>query len=124
MKERRFAPRYRCNFTVAVEVEKQRYDFAADNISLAGLAVQVPQSTKQALAGFDMRLDVGDQLNLLLPSVVGGQPSIPAKCQVQYMRRLSQESWLMGCQFIDPDAAVTQAIEGWTRNLEPESRHN
>jgi len=124
MKERRFAPRYRCDFSVAVEVEKQRYDFAARNISLSGLAVEVSQATKQTLAEFDIRLDVGDPLTLLLPAVDQRQPYIPASCQVQYLRRLSQESWLMGCLFIDPGAAITQAAEGWTRILEPESRHN
>ncbi|MBT8439860.1 MAG: PilZ domain-containing protein [Gammaproteobacteria bacterium] len=122
MKERRFAPRYRCDFTVAVEVEKQRYDFAAHNISATGLAVQVSQSAKQALAGFDMRLEVGDQLNLLLPTDDAGQPSVPARCQVQYVRRLSQEAWLMGCQFVDPDAGISQVIKGWTRRFE--SRQN
>ena len=123
MKERRFAPRYRCDFSVAVEVEKQRYSFAARNISLTGLAVEVSQSTKQTLAGFDIRLDVGDPLTLLLPAVGKDRPSIPASCQVQYLRRLSQDSWLMGCQFTDPGAAITQTVEGWTRTLEPESRH-
>ena len=122
MKERRIGPRYRCNFTVAVEVEKQRYDFAAHNISVRGLAVQVSQSAKQALAGLDMRLDVGDQVNLLLPSADGELPSILARCRVQYMRRLSQESWLMGCQFIDLDAATSQVIEWLMSSLE--SRHN
>lgn len=124
MKERRFAPRYRCDFSVAVEVEKQRYDFAARNISLTGLAMEISQSTKQALAGFDIRLDVGDPLTLLLPAVGKDRASIPASCQVQYLRRLSQDSWLMGCQFTDPDAAITRVVEGWIRTLELESRHN
>ena len=124
MKERRFAPRYRCDFSVAVEVEKQRYDFAAHNISMAGVALEVSQSVKQVLSGVDIRLDVGDQLSLLLPAVGKERPSVPASCQVQYLRRLSQESWLMGCQFVDLDAAASQVIEGWTRTLEPESRHD
>lgn len=115
MKERRFAPRYSCDFTVAVEVEKQRYDFAACNISVAGLSVEVPQPVKQALADVDIRLDVGDQLNLLLPAVGKDRPSVPASCQVQYLRRLSQESWLMGCQFVDLDSTAQQLVEGWTK---------
>ena len=40
------------------------------------------------------------------------------------LRRLSQESWVMGCQFVDLDAACSQIIEAWTRSLEPESSHN
>jgi hypothetical protein len=118
MKERRIAPRYRCDFTVAVEVEKQRYDFAASNISVTGLAVQVSQSAKQALAGLEMRLEVGDQLSLLLPAVDGGLPSVAARCQVQYVRRLSQQAWLMGCQFIDLDSATQRLIEERVTSLQ------
>jgi hypothetical protein len=110
MKERRFAPRYSCDFTVAVEVEKQRHEFAVRNISALGLAVEFSQLLKQILAGLGMRLDVGDHLNLLLPAVDGKPPSVPVRCQVQYLRRLSQDSWLMGCQFVKPDSGIDQLV--------------
>lgn len=118
MKERRFAPRYSCDFPVLVETQAQRYELASSNLSAMGLALQLPQPVKQTLAESGVNLDTGNHLKILLPRVNEAFPSVLMECQVQYMRRLSQDSWLMGCQFVELDESMQQLIEKWITQLQ------
>jgi hypothetical protein len=117
IKERRFAPRYSCDFPVVMEIDNNHYEFAACNISITGMSLQFSLPVKQELSSLGVRLDAGDRLGILLPARKHELPSVLSACQVQYVRRLSQESYLMGCQFVDPDLTARQVIDELVRQL-------
>lgn len=108
MTEQRLAPRFACRWPVEVDgPEHRRFHAQAADISETGIAMLVDRAAAACLA------PSGGVLSPRVPPVsiavqVPGQPGVGGprlEGRVRHIRRLSQEQYLIGIKFIEPDAS-------------------
>lgn len=114
MKERRFAPRYPCNFEIQVVSPEGQQVALACNISTSGIAVQISRDILQHIGVDQQLLNIGDELQLQLPPTGSRESNnLAYRGQVQYIRRLSQESYQLGLQFAALDNRQLARLDQW-----------
>lgn len=108
MSEQRLAPRFFCRWPVeVVGPEDRRFHAQAADISVTGIAMLVDRAAAACLA------PSGGLLSPRVPPVsiavqAPGNPGVGSrrlKGRVRHIRRLSQEQYLVGIKFIEPDAS-------------------
>ncbi|TVP83331.1 PilZ domain-containing protein [Thioalkalivibrio sp.] len=114
MSEQRLSPRFACRWPVEiVGPEERRFRAQAADISLTGMAMLVDRGVAAFLA------PSGGMLNPGVPPVsVAVQAPEYAEVgklrfegRVRHIRRLSQEQYLIGIRFTDPDASLQLELQ-------------
>lgn len=107
MSEQRLAPRFFCRWPVeVVGPQERRFHAQAADISVKGIAMLVDRAAAACLA------PSGGVLSPRVPPVsivvqAPGQPGVGSprlEGRVRHIRRLSQEQYLIGIKFSEPDA--------------------
>lgn len=114
MSEQRLSPRFVCRWPVEiVGPEGRRFRAQAADISVTGMAMLVDRIAATVLA------PSGGLLNPRVPpvSVAVHAPGhvevgrLRFEGRVRHIRRLSQEQYLLGIKFTDPDASIRLELQ-------------
>jgi len=114
MSEQRLSPRFFCRWPVEiVGPEERRFRAQAADISLTGMAMLVDRGAAASLA------PSGGLLNPRVPPVSvavqapghAGVGKLHFEGRVRHVRRLSQEQYLIGIKFTDPDASLQLELQ-------------
>lgn len=114
MSEQRLSPRFVCRWPVEIiGPEERRFHAQAADISVTGMAMLVDRLAAAALA------PSGGVLNPQVPpvSVAVQAPGhvevgqLRFEGRVRHVRRLSQEQYLIGIRFTDPDASLQLELQ-------------
>lgn len=119
MIDRRHFPRYNCQAQFRIITpDEQVFAAEACDISDAGISLTISHAVITGLSNTGLHLDVGEkfQLSPLLISQGNALQDIQIDCQVMHIRRLSQDHYLIGAWFNEPDKTALAYINRLIQN--------
>jgi len=120
MQERRLFPRYPFEQSVLLHgTEDAQLLGRTIDISMAGVGLLLTREAALALAQGGSVLTPGDRFRLTLDTAAksGKAKPLSLECRVERVRRLSQEEYLAGALFAEPDTSSEEALAALIQRL-------
>ena len=116
MIERRPFPRYQIELPLEVFLgESQGFTGMGRDISRSGIGLELARDAVEALAQSGSVLNTGDRFHLTMEMQPPGAGRLVAECHTSFVRRLSQDRYIVGARFLNLDGgeARYEAFLAW-----------